>query len=71
LPGRRVLPVAGVVVVEDVSGGKGDDPEADDEAADGEDPAAEMAVIGGETGGFAGGKDLSTDTDGDEESADD
>lgn len=56
--------------MEDVSGGKGDDPEADDEAADGEDPAAQVPVIGGETGGFAGGEDLTTDTDGDEESAD-
>jgi hypothetical protein len=64
-----VLPVAGVVVMEDVGRGKGDDPEAADEAADGEDPAAEVAVIRGETGGFAGGKDLTTDTDGDEESA--
>lgn len=54
----------------DVGGGEGDDPETDDEAADGEDPAAEMAVIDGEMRGFAGGKDLTTDTDGDEESAD-
>ena len=55
--------------MEDVGGGKGDDPETDDQTADGDDPAAQMAVIGGETGGLAGGKDLTTDTNGDEESA--
>lgn len=55
--------------MEDMGGGEGDDPETDDQAADGENPAADVAVVGAETGGFAGGKDLTADTDGDKESA--
>lgn len=45
-------------MMEVVGGGKGDDPEADDEGADGEDPFANRAILLGEAGGFADAKDL-------------
>jgi hypothetical protein len=55
------LPAAGVVVMEDVSSREGDDPKADDEAANGDDPLAGGAIMGGEGGGFADAEDLSAD----------
>ncbi len=60
-----------VVVMEEVSGRNGDNPEADDERPDGEDPVAGAAVLRGEGGGFAGAKNLAADADGHQESAKD
>ena len=57
------------MVMEEVSGGEGDYPEADDERADGEDPVAGAAVAGGEGGGFASSENLAADADGHEKSA--
>ena len=57
--------------MEEVGGGDGDDPEADDERADGEDPVAGAAVLRGKAGGFASAKNLAADADGHEESAED
>ena len=58
-----------MVVMEEVSGGECDGPEADDQAADGEDYVAGMAVLRSERGGFAGTENLAADADGHEESA--
>lgn len=55
--------------MEDVGGGEGHDPQTDDQAADGEHPAADVTVVRSKTRGLAGCKDLTADTDGDEESA--
>ena len=57
------------MVVEDVSGGEGDDPESDDNAADGDDPVAGGAVVGAEGGGLADAEHLSAKADGHEQSA--
>lgn len=57
--------------MEEVGGGEGDDPETDDEGADGEDPIAGAAVVGGEGRGFANAENLAADTDGHKESAED
>jgi hypothetical protein len=54
-----------------MSGGDRDNPEADDEGADGDDPATCGAVMGGEGGGLAGAENLAADTDGHEENAED
>jgi len=56
--------------VEVVSSGEGDDPEAGDEGADGEDPFADGTVVVGEAGGFANAVDLAQEADGHEEDAD-
>lgn len=61
--------MTGMVVVQDVRRGEGDDPEADDQAADGENPLAGRAVVGGERGEFTSAKDLAADADGHQESA--
>lgn len=55
--------------MENAGGGKGDEPQADDEAADGEDPAAKVAVMGAKTGGFAESEELSAKPDEDQEGA--
>lgn len=70
-PGQRGLPVAGVVLMEEMGGGEGDDPKADDQGADGEDPAASGAIMGGEACGFTDTEDLSADTNGHEKGAED
>jgi hypothetical protein len=67
---RFVLPAAGVVVLKIMGGGKGDDPEADDEGTDGEDPFADGAVVVGEARGFADPKDLAGQANDHEEDAD-
>lgn len=67
---RFVLPAAGVVVMEVVGGGEGDDPEADDEGADCEDPFADRAVVLGEARSFADAKDLTSQANDHEEDAD-
>lgn len=41
------LPVAGVVVMEDMSRGKSNNPQANNEAAHGEDPFADGTVVRG------------------------
>jgi len=48
---------------------EGDDPETDDQGADGEDPVADVAVLGGKSGGFTGAENLAADADGHEENA--
>jgi hypothetical protein len=58
-----------LVVVKEVGGGESDDPESDDEGADGEDPFADRAIGGGEGGRFAGAEDLAADADSHEENA--
>jgi hypothetical protein len=60
-----------MVVMEEMSGGEGNDPEADDEGADGEDPATRGTVVGSQSGGLAGAENLAADADGHEESAED
>lgn len=60
-----------VVVMEVMGGGEGDDPEADDDGANGENPAAGRPVVGSESGGFASAKDLTADADGHEDDAED
>ena len=57
--------------MEEMSGGDRDDPEADDERADGEDPAAHGPVVGSKGGRLAGAENLAADADGHEESAED
>ena len=56
-------------MMEDVSGGEGDDPESDDNAADGDDPVTGGAVVGSELGGLADAEHLSAEADGHEERA--
>jgi len=55
--------------MEEVGSGEGDDPETDDQAADGDDPAAGGPVVGGEGGGFADAVDLAADANHHEKSA--
>jgi hypothetical protein len=63
------LPVAGVVHVNHVRCGEGDDPQADDHTADGEDPVTGTTVVVAHCVGFAGAEDLAADADGHEKSA--
>jgi hypothetical protein len=65
------LPAARVVVMEVVSSGKGDSPEADDEGSDSKDPFTDRAVLGTEGAGFADTEDLAAKADGHEENAED
>lgn len=58
-------------MMEDVSGGVGDDPKADDQAADGDDPFAGGAVMGAERSGFLKAKNLPAKADEHEEDAED
>ncbi len=60
-----------MVVMEEAGGGEGDNPKADDERADGEDPVARVAIGGCESGRLAGAEDLAADADGHEENAED
>jgi hypothetical protein len=62
--------VAGVVEMEIVRSGEGDDPEANHETAHGEDPFADGAIMGGEFGGFADSEDLAAEANGHENDAD-
>ena len=55
--------------MEDVSGGEGDDPEADDDAANRDDPLAGRAVMDAETGGFVRAENLATEADDHEQNA--
>ncbi len=57
--------------MEEVGSGEGDDPETDDQAADGDDPAAGGAVVGGKGGRLADAEDLAADANHHEESAED
>lgn len=54
----RSLPVAGVVIVNEMRGGKGDNPEAHHEAADGENPSPGGAILDRQRGGLARAKNL-------------
>lgn len=56
--------------MEVVGGGERDDPEAEDERADGENPFADRAVVVGEPGRFADAKDLAGQANDHEEDAD-
>jgi hypothetical protein len=49
---------------------EGDNPEADDERPDGEDPFTDGAVVRGEGGGLADAEDLAAEADGHEDNAD-
>ena len=69
MPGGRVLPMAGVVVMDDVGGRKRDDPEPDDQAADRENPSACGTVVQGQAGRLTGAEDLAANADGHQESA--
>lgn len=53
-----------MVVVEELSGRESDDPKPGDQGANGKDPFADGAVVGGQGGGFAGAEDLTTQTNG-------
>jgi len=55
--------------MEDVSGGEGDDPETDDQAADGDDPFTGGAVLGAEGGGLMGAEELATEANDHEQDA--
>lgn len=55
--------------MEDVSGGEGDDPEPGDEAADGDDPFAGGAVVGGEGSSLMRSENLPTEADDHEQDA--
>jgi hypothetical protein len=57
-------------MMEDVSGGESNDPEADDQAADGDDPFAGGAVMDAEGRGFASAEELPTKSDDHEQNAD-
>lgn len=50
--------------MKEVGGGEGDDPEAGDQAADGKDPSACGAVVGGEGGCFTDAEKLASEADG-------
>lgn len=58
-----------VVVVEEMSSGQGDNPQADNEGADGENPVAGMAILGSEGGGFASAENLAAEADGHQQNA--
>lgn len=60
-----------MVVAEEVGGRESDDPESDDEGANSEDPFADGAVGGSQSGRFASAENLAADADGHEESAED
>ncbi len=60
-----------MVVMKEAGGGEGNNPKADDEGADGEDPVARVAIGGCESGGFMGAENLAADADGHEENAED
>lgn len=55
--------------MEDVRGGEGDDPEADDQAADGDDPFTGGAVMDAEGRGFMGAEELPPEADDHEQNA--
>lgn len=56
-------------MMEDVSGGESNDPEADDHAAYGDDPFAGGAVMDAEGRGFMGAEYLATEADDHEQNA--
>lgn len=71
MPEVRVEAIRLVVVAEVVSCGEGDDPEADHERADGENPAPGRTVVGSKGGGLASAEDLAAKANGHQESAED
>lgn len=68
-PAGPFLPVAAVVVVDDVGCGKSHDPETDDHTADGEHPSAGRAIVKCQGGGFTRAEDLPADADSHQKSA--
>jgi hypothetical protein len=62
--------LAGVVVMEVLGGRESDDPESDDQGADGEDPFADGAVVMGKSGRFTDAEDLAAETDGHKDDSD-
>jgi hypothetical protein len=56
-------------MVQDVSCGEGNDPKADDQAADGDDPLAGRAVMDAEGRGFVRAEKLATEADDHEQNA--
>lgn len=67
--GRLVLPMAGVMVMNEMRSRECDDPQTDDKAADGKDPSARGAVMHGQGRRFAGAEDLAADANAHEKSA--
>jgi hypothetical protein len=67
----KSLPMTGVVVMEDMGGGEGDDPEPDNEGSDRDDPSARRPIMGSEAGGFANAENLAADANGHQENAED
>ena len=57
--------------MEEMGGGEGNNPKADNQRTDGEDPATRRTVVGSQSGRFASAENLAADTDGHEESAED
>lgn len=68
LSGGRLQPASspapGVVQVQDVRRREGNNPQSDDQRADGEDPLAGGAIMGGEARRLADTEDLPADSDG-------
>ena len=62
--------MAGVVETEIVRGGEGDNPEANHQGSDGQDPFADGAIVVGEFGGFEDSEDLPAEANGHEQDAD-
>lgn len=56
-------------MMEDVRGGERNDPEADDQAANGDDPFAGRAVMDAKTSGFVRAENLATEADDHEQNA--
>lgn len=70
-PGPSLLPVAGVVVVQGMSGREGYDPQPHHEGPDGENPFAGRTIVDREAGGFTGAENLTADANGHEKNAED
>lgn len=58
-------------MMEITGSGQSNDPQANHQGANGEDPVARMAILGGEGRGFAGAEDLAANADGHEQCAED
>lgn len=56
-------------MMEDVSGGESNDPEADDDTADGDDPFTGGAVVSAEGSGLMRAEELATEADDHEQNA--
>jgi len=59
------------MMMEVASSRQSNDPKANHQGANGEDPVARIAILGDEGLGFAGAENLAADADGHEQSAED